>query len=84
MPTMGGVIYRGAEMSASSKLRRLTVAHQKPGECPYCDERFNRILATAYEVDTYDCHCGCGQCPADCSCVGNLEIGQMCGCEDGG
>lgn len=31
--------------------RRLTVAHQKPGECAYCDDRHTRIVAAvAHEL----------------------------------
>ncbi|MGW4505734.1 hypothetical protein ACWENO_13950 [Streptomyces sp. NPDC004436] len=31
--------------------RTLTVAHQQPGECAYCDDRHNRIVAAvAHEL----------------------------------
>lgn len=34
-----------------SEARRLTVAHQKPGECAYCDERHAKIVAAvAHEL----------------------------------
>lgn len=27
-----------------------------------------------------DCRCGCGMCPADCPCPGNLAEGERCHC----
>jgi hypothetical protein len=73
-------------MSAATDLRRLTVAHQKEGECAYCDRRYARVLEAAYLVGNEDpigCHCGCGACPPDCQCPGNKVFPAMCECEDG-
>lgn len=71
-------------MRPDAELRRLTVSHQKPGECSYCDARFAKILAAAYDAeDVYECRCGCGECPADCQCPGDIEPGKLCRCEDG-
>lgn len=71
-------------MSAASELRRLTVSHQREGECSYCDARFAKIAEAAYGPATdWACNCGCGECPVDCRCPGDIEPGKLCECENG-
>lgn len=72
----------------ADELRRLTVPHQKPGECKWCDARYERIVAASHHCTygcncgVHQCHCGCGECPMDCQCPGNLEPGKLCECEN--
>ncbi|MFD8949423.1 hypothetical protein ACFV0B_11270 [Streptomyces xanthophaeus] len=46
--------------------RELTVAHQQPGECAYCDRRHARIEAAIARELIQKQRTLIGRCPCDC------------------